>query len=414
MPLNSVNTNTGAMIALQSLNATTSELSVTQSRINTGRKINDAKDNAAIWAIAQNQRAELNSFGAVKDSLSRGQSAIDVALSGGEAISDTLNKMKQLALNASDKNLDQNSRKAMETEYNSLAKQINSTIQNASFNGVNMLDGNTVAYKALANTKGTSTIDVYGENFSVRTAAATAGTAYKSGVDLQNGFTVAAGTTSQIQIDTDIGGETAVTVSFAEGTYTADQVVTQINTALQKAGGNQAKVVAELVPGTGAGNENQRFVRLSTGFTGSTSHIAVTQVAGTPTPAYPLSVSAAQAATNTGTNATGGGGILDIAASVTFTKDTNFLALLDQLDRSITNVSSSLGRLGSGSKAMEASMNFVSKLQDTLESGIGSLVDADLAKESARLQALQTKQQLGVQALSIANQSTGVLLGLFR
>jgi flagellin len=63
---------------------------------------------------------------------------------------------------------------------------------------------------------------------------------------------------------------------------------------------------------------------------------------------------------------------------------------------------------------MEGTLNFVSKLQDTLESGIGNLVDADLAKESARLQALQTKQQLGVQALSIANQSTGILLGLFR
>ncbi|HZH07596.1 MAG TPA: flagellin, partial [Lautropia sp.] len=80
----------------------------------------------------------------------------------------------------------------------------------------------------------------------------------------------------------------------------------------------------------------------------------------------------------------------------------------------IANVSSAVGRLGSGSKAMEGTLNFVSKLQDTLESGIGNLVDADLAKESARLQALQTKQQLGVQALSIANQSTRILLGLFR
>jgi flagellin len=69
MPLNSVNTNTGAMVALQSLNSTTSELATTQARINTGRKINDAKDNAAIWAIAQGQRAEVSSYGAVKESL---------------------------------------------------------------------------------------------------------------------------------------------------------------------------------------------------------------------------------------------------------------------------------------------------------------------------------------------------------
>ncbi|MFN7236410.1 MAG: flagellin, partial [Brevundimonas sp.] len=71
-------------------------------------------------------------------------------------------------------------------------------------------------------------------------------------------------------------------------------------------------------------------------------------------------------------------------------------------------------RLGTGSKALGTHQTFVAKLSDSLETGVGNLVDADLAKESARLQSLQTKQQLGVQALSIANQSTGILLGLFR
>ena len=116
--MNSVNTNVGAMVALQSLNSTNRELSEVQSRVNTGRKINNSKDNAAIWAIAQNQRGEVASYNAVKESLQRGQSAVDVALSAGESVSDLLNKMKQLALSASDKNLDASSRKAMETEYN--------------------------------------------------------------------------------------------------------------------------------------------------------------------------------------------------------------------------------------------------------------------------------------------------------
>ena len=89
-------------------------------------------------------------------------------------------------------------------------------------------------------------------------------------------------------------------------------------------------------------------------------------------------------------------------------------AALTKIDASIANVSASLARLGTGSKSLETHLNFVSKLQDTLEAGVGNLVDADLAKESARLQALQTKQQLGVQALSIANSSSSILLGLFR
>ena len=80
------------------------------------------------------------------------------------------------------------------------------------------------------------------------------------------------------------------------------------------------------------------------------------------------------------------------------------------LDTALTE----LQTLGTTSKSLERQVTFNSKLQDALETGIGNLVDADLAKESARLQALQTKQQLGVQALSIANSASQVLLGLFR
>jgi flagellin len=85
-----------------------------------------------------------------------------------------------------------------------------------------------------------------------------------------------------------------------------------------------------------------------------------------------------------------------------------------EVDTAITNAISSLQTLGTSSKSTERSLAFNDKLQDALEAGIGNLVDADLAKESARLTALQTKQQLGVQALSIANQSSSILLGLFR
>ncbi|MFN3538359.1 MAG: flagellin, partial [Brevundimonas sp.] len=87
---------------------------------------------------------------------------------------------------------------------------------------------------------------------------------------------------------------------------------------------------------------------------------------------------------------------------------------LDDVNDSIAAVSAALARMGTKSKALETHTTFVGKLQDALEAGVGNLVDADLAKESARLQALQTKQQLGVQALGIANQAPQMLLGLFR
>ena len=100
MGLNSINTNTGAMIALQNLNVTNSALNTTQNRINTGQKVSSAKDNGAIWAIAQNSRADIGALDSVKDSVQRGQSTVDVAISAGETISDLLSQMKAKSLAA--------------------------------------------------------------------------------------------------------------------------------------------------------------------------------------------------------------------------------------------------------------------------------------------------------------------------
>ena len=275
---NSVNTNVGAMVALQNLNATNTDLMTTQSRINTGKKVNSAKDNGAIWAIAQNQRATSNSLNSVMASLQRGQSTVDVALSAGESISDLLVTMKEKALAASDTTLDTASRTALNDEFMSLRDQITKTVTNAVFNGGNMITNTTpTTIKALANADATSVITVSAQDLSLGGAALTGITA--------------------------------------------------------------------------------------------TSTIGTTAAATT------------------------------MIATVT---------------TAIGAVSSALSKLGTGSKALASHATFIQKLQDTIDAGVGNLVDADLAKESAKLQALQTKQQLGVQALSIANQSSSILLGLFR
>src|SRR5687768_15100570 len=117
---NSVNTNIGAMVALQNLNATNNELTTTQARINTGKRINSAKDNGAIWAIAQNQRATSRSLDAVRESLQRGVSTVDVAISAGETVSDLLLQMKEKALAAADASLDASSRTALNDDFKAL------------------------------------------------------------------------------------------------------------------------------------------------------------------------------------------------------------------------------------------------------------------------------------------------------
>jgi flagellin len=271
--MNSVNTNVGAMVALQNLNSTNSELTTVQSRINTGKKIASAKDNGAVWAIAQNQRATSSALNSVKESLQRGQSTVEVAISAGESVSDLLLQMKEKALAAADAGLDTTSRKALADEFASLKGQITKAVNSAEFNGGNMLKQAGTTVQSLANADATARI------------------------------TVAAQT---------------------------------------------------------------------------------------------LTVSA-----------------LSIAASTITTKTLASTAIA-AINKAITTTSSKLSKLGTGAKSLNQTLNFVGKLQDTIDAGIGNLVDADLAKESAKLQALQTKQQLGVQALSIANQSSSILLGLFR
>jgi flagellin len=278
MALNSVNTNTGAMIALQNLNITNSALGTVQNRINTGLKVASAKDNGAIWAIAQNSRADIGALDSVKDSIQRGQSTVDVAISAGETVSDLLGQMKAKALAASDVSLDTNSRTAMASDFTALRNQIVKTLASAAFNGTNLLKTGATALYSLADSTGASKL-----------------------------------------------------------------------------------TVAAQVMGIGAA-----------------------------------------------------GSAITTTVNTTFTTQTTAALMVTALNTAITNVNAAVAKLGTGSKALQTHLDFIGKLQDTMTAGVGNLVDADVAKESATLQALQTKQQLGIQALSIANSSSSSILSLFR
>src|SRR6476620_3889181 len=164
---NSVNTNVGALVALQNLNQTNNELQVTQGRINTGKRINNAKDNGAIWAIAQNQRATSQSLNAVRESLQRGQSTVDVAISAGETVSDLLLQMKEKALAAADASLDTNSRTALNEDFKALRDQVAKAVSNAEFNGINMVKNGGTTIAALANADATSKITVASRDLSL-------------------------------------------------------------------------------------------------------------------------------------------------------------------------------------------------------------------------------------------------------
>jgi flagellin len=233
----SVNTNSGALIALQYLTATQGQLSQTQSHINSGLKVATARDDGAIYAIAQNQRASVAGYTAVVNSINNGTSAID---------------------------------------FTALRDQVATIVKNAVFNGFNLVDGSTTQITALASADGSRRITTSAQN-----------------------------------------------------------------------------------------------MKLS-------------------------------------------GSIVTLKSTATISTQAKASTLVATIQASLTNVNSALAKLSSGAAKFSIQATFSQKLSDTLTAGIGNLVDANMAQESAMLQSLQVKQQLGVQALSIANQQPQTILSLFR
>src|ERR1700743_2653127 len=163
----SVNTNNGAAVALQYLNATQGQLNQTQSAINSGLKVADARDDGATYAIAQNQRGQVAGYASVMNSLNNATSSVDVALSAGQSISDLLIQMKQKALSAADSSLDTASRQALNADFTALVGQISTIVNNATFNGFNLVNGSTNQITALASADGSRRITPSAGNMSM-------------------------------------------------------------------------------------------------------------------------------------------------------------------------------------------------------------------------------------------------------
>lgn len=273
----SINTNAGALVALQNLNKTNSMLENIQNQVNTGLKVSSAKDNSAVFAIAQKLRADVSGLNAAKQSIDRAQSALDIGMAAGEAVSDLLIEMKEKAVAASDNDLVSSSRNALNDEFTELRDQITSIVDNAEFNGINMVASGGSDISAIVNADASNKITISAQNLAL-------------------------------------------------------------------GGGNVTITATENLSGTGS------------------------------------------------------------AAAST----------VASIDASIENVTSALSKMGAGSRRIGLQKEFVAKLSDAINVGIGNLVDADMAEVSAKLQATQVKQQLGLQALSIANQAPNSALSLFR
>lgn len=301
MSLNSVNTNMGAMVALQSLNRTNEEMAATQKRISTGLRVADARDDGAAFAVAERIRGDLAATTSANQQLGGVKGLLDTTRTGLENVSRALIEIKATVVKLSDSNITPAQRQQYMSALKESFSQISNFITDTSYNGGSML---------------------------VTAAAATAG-----------------GTTLG-EIRTVRNGEGA--------TYSFNKIATA---SINGAAGFTALTAV--------------------GFNGATLLTGASLLAA----------------------------ISDFSSSLTTGGAVNV---------AINNTLTSLNNLGSYSRYVDSQINFNEAKMDAQEAGMGALIDADLAKESARLQSLQIRQQLGAQALSIANQAPQVLLSLFR
>ena len=387
----SVNTNTGAFVALQNLSNTNRDLNTVQARINTGLKVSSAKDDSSTYQIAQGLRGDVSGLSAVRTSLDRAKSSLDVAIQAGESVSDLLNRAREIAVAATDKGLDTDSLTALNNDFQSIVAQVGSVVSQAEFNGTNLIKSTPDSISAITSVKQDSTVD----RISL------------SGVDLNTNSTSA--TLAASATTATVAAAATLATTLAAGTA-ADQTY--------------ARATVEAVNGVSFNNDGT--LAIDTSVINASATGVLTVAAGGVT--YASAASAAANNQNSGTVNVAASGLTS-AAGGTFTyvsggtENISEIDLTDATDRELaiavvdnfrSQVDSTLASFGSTSRQIDIQQDFASKLTDSIEAGIGNLVDADLARESAKLQSLQVKQQLGLQALSIANQAPQSVISLFR
>ena len=395
----SVNTNYSAMIALQNLNFTNSELESVQNRISTGFKVAGAKDNGAVFAIAEGQRSRVSSLSAVNDGIDRASSALDVALSAGDSIGKILKDMKTKAVAAQAADLSTEQRAALQADFDALRAQIDQVANSATFNGLNLVAaGGANLNVVMSDIAGATTgrqID------STVIAGVVPGlSAYVVG----NGSVVAADD-STFNLNGVAIGTVDVTASMTIQGY-LDQVSTQtggrVTASYNQSTGQFSYVAAEAV----AGSNELTITTAGTARSWLGQGVAAGAVSGG---------SVTSTITNRDFTVGGAGALATVSTASNLLSTTGAASTaVGNIDTAITALNSQLATMGSQAKALDVQGEFLGKLADVVEQGISNLVDADLAKESARLQSLQIKQQLGAQALSIANQAPQVIMSLFR
>ncbi|MGI4745140.1 MAG: flagellin [Janthinobacterium lividum] len=425
----SINTNTAAMAALQSLSATTAALNATESQVSTGKKVSSASDNPAIYAISQSMTGNISGLSAVSDSLAFGSQVVNTASKASADIIATLQTLQNTVTTANTTGM---SLTTMQSQVSNALNQINDYARNSTFNGINLL---TSAADAGSTVTNTSLNVVTGLQGNVLTVANQATATFTGAVTLTDALGLTTGMSAN---GTVVANGAAATGQTAQQILTGAATGLNITTSSDLAASDFAagsNVVLTNGDGTtttfefGDGATATKSVETS----GATAnHVVMVLVDATKQSTSTMLGSLVSAMNNNGYNAvtqsdgsidvTGqgvtasqssaaGGGASSIQGGTQLSASEAVITTIQSAITKMTNIS---GNLGATTQQITGMQSFTSDLSDALTSGVGALTDADLSATSARLTSLQTKQQLAIQSLSIANSQSSSILSLFR
>ncbi len=419
--MTSILTNAAAMSALQTLRSINNGMEDTQARVSSGLRVGSASDNAAYWSIATTMRSDNAALSAVQDALGLGAAKVDTAYGGMESAIEVVKEIKTKLVAAREPGVDKTK---IQEEITQLQDQLKSIAESASFSGENWLqadinDGSGGISNIDKEIVGSFTRDASG-NVSVKTIqyelsgstvlfdTNTAATnAQKLGI-LDKRYDVTTG--ASVTLDVNTGG---VTTSETVAAYSIDDIL-----GVQAGGGTTtfAGDSVEVAGSTGLANgfyvkvDASNWVKATQFTTSDTGgQEAAYQDAGGNY--YTVDTANAPTTTTVAYTVAGTGTAISINGSTTGAQLDQMIQVVDQ---ALGDMTSAAAELGSISMRMDLQEEFVSKLSDALDKGVGRLVDADMNEESTRLKALQTQQQLAIQSLSIANSSSQNVLSLFR
>lgn len=414
--MSSILTNNSAMVALETLRNINRNLQTVQGEISTGKKVATAKDNAAIWAVSTVMSSDVASFKAITDSLNLGSSTVGVARSAAEKVTSTLQEIKTLIVQAQGENVDRNK---YHTDIQEKISLIEGYVGAAQFNGLNLINGSSTAdVNVLASLDRSSSGSVAASYISVARqdlSVANTGSAAVFGTTANTDTTIINNAGTDAGTDATLGAGSRVITIASVGDGYSYGITLDDSATTNSLGQRTFEYVAsssDSVESVAASLANQ----ISTFFaaTGETNYSVSRsgdEITITNNTAQNLTITTTAA--DDGTSGVSAGGLGDLN-TIDVRTSTGAAAALTTIENLLQVSIDAAAGFGSSQNRIAGQTEFVQTLIDSMTSGIGSLTDTDMEAASAKLQALQVQQQLGVQALSIANQSPQTLLSLFR